>query len=236
MPHVLSYHRPTSLANALTLLRRAHPPTRLLAGGTLVNADPAAAPVDVVDLQALGLAGITIDGTTAAIGAMTTLQDIVDDTRLPDVLRELARRELPSALRTLATVGGTIAAGSWESELLAGLLVMECTVVTTAGEQPLNELLANGVAPATIITSIRVHTNGDMSVARTGRTPADTPIVAVVARRTANASTVAATGVATTPILVDPAHVGAIKPPTDFRGSGEYRNHLLRVLINRVSS
>lgn len=236
MPHVLAYHRPTALADALALLGRADPPTRVLGGGTLVNADPTAAPVDVVDLQSLGLSGIAVDGTFATIGAMTTLQDVADEARLPDVLRDLARREAPSALRTLATVGGTVAARSWESEFLAALLVLDTTVKTTSGDVTLVELLRLGLNRASIITAIRVHIDGDMTVARTGRTPADTPIVCAVARRTPNGSTVAVTGVAATPIVVDPGALDTILPPADFRGTSEYRSHLLRVLINRVGA
>ena len=59
---------------------------------------------------------------TLTLGATTTLQAVVDDQRVPTVLRELARRELPSTMRTLATVAGTVAAGGWQSELLAALL------------------------------------------------------------------------------------------------------------------
>ena len=115
MPKVVGYHRPASIEEAVSLLSQ--PSACALAGGTRVNATPFAHPVIAVDLQLLGLNTVAPAGDGALrIGATTTLQHLVDDLRVPAVLRELARREEPSTLRTLATIGGTVAAGGSESE------------------------------------------------------------------------------------------------------------------------
>lgn len=240
MPHVLAYHRPTSLEDALALLARPAATTRVLAGGTIVNADPRAAPVEVVDLQALGLESIHAADGGATIGATATLQDIADHDGLPEVLRILARRELPSAMRTLATIGGTIAMREWESPLIAALLAFEASVTVAAlasaeAEVPLAEILDRGVPIGGLIVGVQIRTGGRAAVAHTARTPADTPIVAVVARRMPDGTArIGASGVATTAILVEPQSIDRLDPPGDFRGTPGYRRHLAAVLVGRA--
>ena len=74
------------------------------------------------------------------------------------------------------------------------------------------------------------------AVARTGRTPADVPIVAAYGRRTTDGFVaMALTGVAEHPVLVDVFDPTAgLDPAGDFRGSREYRLHLARTLTARV--
>lgn len=238
MPKVVGYHRPATVEEAIGLLTQ--PNAAVLAGGTRVNATPFGNHVVAVDVQALGLNGIeAVDSGVVRIGASATLQSLVDCALLPDVLRELARREAPSTLRTLATVGGTVAAGGWESELLTGLLASNTKVElrSAGGTQTvaLDALLADcELLRATLITAITVEVDGTFAVDHTGRTPGDTAIVSAVARRSpSGALTIAASGVAATPVLVtDPA---ALTPPSDFRGSTEYRAHLASVLVARVT-
>ncbi|MEA3503270.1 MAG: FAD binding domain-containing protein, partial [Actinomycetota bacterium] len=103
---ITQYHRPLTLDEAIALTAR--PDAVIIAGGTSVNADPGRMPITAVDLQALDLAGIDTDGESVRIGATTRLQDLVDSTLVPPVLRDLARREAPSTIRNAATVGGTI--------------------------------------------------------------------------------------------------------------------------------
>lgn len=235
MAKVTAYHRPESMADALALLGDA-PRRVVLAGGTIVNADRGAEPIEVVDLQALGLSGITERDDRLAVGAMTTLQDVAGDERVPGVLRTLARRELPSTLRVSGTIGGLVASRDPESELLAGLLAYEAAVGIEAdggaATRPLGDVLEEGVG-AGIITSITLETGGVAAAARTGRTPADVGIVAAVGRRAPDGAVrLAMSGVADTPVVV--TDVDALAPPGDFRGSTAYRRHLAGVLAARV--
>lgn len=238
MPKVVGYHRPATVEEAVGLLTQ--PNTAVLAGGTRVNATPFGAQIVAVDVQALGLGGMeTVDANTLRIGAATTLQVLAESSSLPEVLRHLARREAPSTLRTLATVGGTVAAGGAESELLTGLLACGCNVElrSAAGSRsvPLADLLADcDLLRGSLITSITVSTDGRLAADHTGRTPGDIAIVSAVARRAADGTvTVAASGVASTPVIVtDPT---VLSPAGDFRGTTEYRKHLASVLIARVT-
>ena len=234
MPLVNTYHRPTDLDEALMLLARPH--TRVLAGGTVVNADRAPGDLAVVDLQALGLGGVTAEGTKLRVGATTTLDELARSEVVPSALATVARAEAPSTLRTLATVGGVIAGADRDSVLLAALLVYGTQVEIAGGDDvSLDRLLDDGLPPGAIITAISCDIDGAVSSASTGRTPADVPIVAAVARASADGPVLALTGVAERVLLVDAQHpVASIRPQDDFRGSAAYRTRLADVLSTRA--
>lgn len=237
VPKVVEYHRPSTIEEAVRLLSR--PTATVLAGGTLVNATPYTHPVIAVDIQALGLDGITeIPGARIKVGATTTLQQLADHESAPALIRTLAEREATSTLRTLATLGGTVAAGGSESELVTGLLACEAEVTLRSGDgtktMALSDLLADcDHLLSTLIVEITLATDGTMAAARTGRTPGDRAIVSAVARRRPDGVVVLAlSGIAPTPRRVESAD--AIDPIGDFRGSAEYRKHLARVHTRRV--
>lgn len=236
MPSVLAYHRPRTLDEASALL--AEPNRRAIGGGTVIvpqSREHREHGVELVDLQGLGLDTVVIDGSDVQLGAMVRLSDIADDERMPAVLRELAKRELPSALRNQATVGGTVALANPESVFLAGLLAYGATVhAHQNASTTLVQLLSDGIGQQ-VITEVSFDSRGDAAWAATGRTPKDTPIVAAIALRREDGQRVALTGVAATPVLVDPDDPTAdLDPPPDFRGSGEYRRHLAALLTRRA--
>ncbi len=240
MQAVVGYHRPKSLDEALALLNRGSPRSVILGGGTLLNAAESPEPIEMIDLQEIGLDSVRANGPSVEIGSMVRLSDLAGDETIPDILRELCLREGPNTLRNAATVGGTIAGGDHESELLAGFLVHQGQV-TLAGAGGaaqtvgLDELLAErSLLDGSIITQLQIDTDGIAAAERTGRTPADVSIVAAVARKTTAGIALALTGVASTPVLVVPAGIDDLDPPADFRGSSNYRRHLARTLSQRV--
>ena len=235
MPSVLAYHRPTSLDEAVDLLSDSN--RWALAGGTVVVPEARknkAEGVEVVDLQALGLGAVDQIGSELNLGAMVRLGDLEADDRTPALIKEAAHRELPSALRNQATVGGTIASADPDSLLIAALLVHEAKL--EVHQQPsvsLADYLAGNRQG--LIVAVAIETEGVGSMATTGRTPSDIPIVAAVARSANSGTHLALTGVAATPIAVDPeSPTAALSPPGDFRGSSEYRTHLASVLSSRA--
>jgi CO/xanthine dehydrogenase FAD-binding subunit len=242
MTEVSAYWRPATMQEALALLQRGG--TIAIGGGTKVNAAPDGRPAEIVDLQALGLGRIERLPGGIGIGAGATLQRIATDAAVPAVVREAARREEPSTLRAAATLGGCVAAGRWDSELLAALLAYAATV-TLAGPDGdrlvgLDALLADrGQLAGRIITHVAAATGGAAQAARTGRTPADRPIVAAVARQ-AGDTWLALAGVSATPVLTRAAGadldgwLDRLDPPADFRGSAEYRRALAVTLARRV--
>ena len=120
--------------------------------------------------------------------------------------------------------------------LLAGLLAFDAsvTIVRSDGTETvsLDDLLADrSLLDSGIVTSVSVDVGGDAASERTGRTPADRPIVMAVARRAADGSIrLALTGVGVAPMLVEVDALDGLEPPADFRGSTAYRRELAGIL------
>lgn len=239
MQTVIGYHRPETLDDAVRLLSSGERVP--LAGGTALAVDAGRpgrhpTPVEVVDLQALGLDRIEADGTGLRLGAMVRLQALVDHDGVPAVVGRAARAELPSALRSLATVGGSVASRRPDSVLVATLLVHDATVALADGRRlALADLLQTALGPGDLIVSVTIDGSGRGALSATGRTPADLPIVAAVARTTPGGEMrLALTGVADVPVVAAAEAIDELNPPGDFRGSPHYRRHLARVLSERV--
>jgi CO/xanthine dehydrogenase FAD-binding subunit len=237
MYQVVGYHRPASLPQALHLV--ALHDRVPIAGGVHLRHDGAGTPTEVVDLQAMGLDSVDVESSSARLGAMVRLQAVVGDHRLPAAIRDAAKAEQPSSLRTLATLGGTIATAFGDSLLLAALLAHDSVVrlVSDAeGERSvsLSTLLAEGRRPGELITDVIVETSGRSTIARTGRTPCDTPIVGVVARRSEAGMAFGLCGVAETPIRLGSDQLESLQPIDDHRATSTYRSHLVEVLTGRT--
>lgn len=248
MAKVKEYHRPTSVAAALALLGRPGVTSVALAGGTqvtpqLVDSDYAiGTEVDaVIDLQAVGLTQIERQGDRLTLGAMVRLQTLVESDDVPPLLREMAHREGPNTLRQMGTIGGLVASSNPESECLAALLLFDAEVQIQgrSGEthMTLADFWAQGRAALAggLVTAVTIATTGQTASDRVARTPADTPIVAALARRTDDGNLrLALCGVAATPCLVRPEAVADLSPASDFRGSSAYRRQMAIVLSRRV--
>ncbi len=239
MPDVKTYHRPQSVEEALRLLVQKGQAGAILAGGTGLVSRLDDDVTDIIDLQAAGLDRFDISEDRVTVGSMTRLQMIVENEAVPMVVRDAARNEGPNTLRHAATVGGALVGGDWESELCAALLAFDAKVtVQTAGELcevDLEEFVANEY-PDGIVIRVSFARDGVAAYERVARTPADSPIVAVVGRRDANGVVkLAFCGVAERPVLLTPGELETLDPPGDFRGSAVYRRTVAGVLAQRVT-
>jgi carbon-monoxide dehydrogenase medium subunit len=240
MYHVVGYHRPGSVDEAVRLLGSR--PRIVLGGGVHVQHRNGGDPAELVDLQAVGLDSIRIEGSTARIGATARLQTLVDDDRLPAVVRDTARAEHPSTLRWSATIGGTVARAAGDSMLLAALLAHDAVVRiahATRGERtiPLAGLLDGGCDSSELIVEVAISTSGRGASAGTGRTPRDIPIVGVVGRRVddgADGIRLGVCGVGLRPLVVRPDELDSLRPVDDHRATSRYRRHVVDVLAGRV--
>ena len=133
--NLLEYHWAEHIDDALLLLARLDVKTVPLAGGTYLLGLQNDSIQAVVDLRELGLAYITEDARGVHIGAMTTLQNMVDTPVLKNLaMGLLARAALASSssrlIRNCATLGGTLGAGAAsQADLLTALAVMDAEVV-----------------------------------------------------------------------------------------------------------
>src|SRR5258707_6814702 len=139
--NLLEYHWAEDIDDALLLMAHAGVKTVPLAGGTYLLGLEDESIQAVVDLRDLGLAYITEDGRGVHIGAMTTLQTMVDSPLLKELATGiLARASLASSfsrlIRDSATIGGTLAASAAsQADLLTALAVLDVEVVLRSGSK-----------------------------------------------------------------------------------------------------
>ncbi len=138
--NLVEYHWAEHIDDALELIGRLHIKTVLLAGGThLLGLDDDSIEA-VVDLRELGLSYISKDTRNDIhIGAMTSLQNIVDAPLLKDYASGLLNRTALASsssrlLRNSATLGGTLASGIVSNaDILTALSILEAQVVMRSG-------------------------------------------------------------------------------------------------------
>jgi carbon-monoxide dehydrogenase medium subunit len=190
-----SYHRPQNIEEAVTLLRRGSPKTRVLSGGSTLLASGRRDVEAVVDLQDLDLSYVRVQGATLYIGATTTLQQLIDVSELEHfssgILAETAHAVSARNLRNAATIGGTVASAGGQNPLLTTLLALDASLTVYAPKSrqiPLNGFLAYRqrlLQDGALITAIGLPVLvGPLGAAfhAVGRTPRDRPIVCAAAR------------------------------------------------------
>jgi carbon-monoxide dehydrogenase medium subunit len=265
MSRISEYRRPDTLDEVLNLLQRDQT-TAPLAGGTDLVPSQASDVQTVVDLQALGLNHLSVEGFRVRIGAMVPLQRLIESPAGGEFLAEAARLEGPITYRNAATVGGIIATGASLSQVLIALLTLDAEVHLRLPDPAIVSLdrmldkprkfLSGGLI--TGITALSADGAPGVAMARVARTPRDKPIVAVAVRVTREGDLcggvrIALAGVADRPIrayeaedrlngepfdkgLVDIAVAVVaehLNPPSDFKGSSEYRREMAAVLTRR---
>ena len=127
---ITHYHRPQTLDEALKLLSQ--PNTIPLGGGTRI-AQGTPDPVQAVDLQRLGLEPLTKHGNELRLGAMLTLQTLLDSDDCPEALQRALKLEAPLNLRNTATVAGTLVACDGRSPFVTALMAMDAAIEHTRG-------------------------------------------------------------------------------------------------------
>lgn len=243
---ITDYYRPETLTEALELLARAAVDTVPLGGGTVLN-QPAANPVAVVDLQALGLNTIEMQGKKLELGATVTLQQLLDHADIPAALKQAIRHETTYNLRQVATVAGALVAADGRSPLATALLALgaELTILpddttTDLGNfLPLRAEQARGI----LITQVSMPNNVTLAYEYVARTPADLPIVcAAVVQWPSGRTRVALGGYGRAPLLAmdGPESAGAETAAQDaYREAGDqwasaaYRSDVAATLVKR---
>ncbi len=135
------YHWAEHIDDVLLLLGRLDVKTVPLAGGTHLLGLQDDTIEAVVDLRDLGLSYISEDRQGIHIGAMTTLQSMVEAPLLKEFgMGLLARAALVSSssrlIRNSATLGGTLVVGSAsQADLLTALVALEAEVVVRSGSR-----------------------------------------------------------------------------------------------------
>ena len=173
IPGPFAYHRPKTVADAVSLLASLGEEARPLAGGhSLIPMMKLrlAAPHHLVDLRAIAeLRGVRNDGGDVVIGAMTTQHDLIADatlgSKLP-ILRETALLIADPQVRYVGTVGANVANGDPGNDMPAVMICLGATY-HVAGKRGEWRIAARefyqgayftALEPGELVTAIRIPT------------------------------------------------------------------------------
>lgn len=135
-PAPFTYHRATTVDEAISLLGEHADTGKLLAGGHSllpVMKLRLAEPEHVIDITSISeLKGISIDGDTITIGALVTHGQLASDDSIAKsvpLLREMANVVGDRQVRNRGTIGGTLAHADPAADYPAGMLALNATIV-----------------------------------------------------------------------------------------------------------
>lgn len=240
------YLKPTSVSDALRLLRRRGGRAMPLAGGTrlLSQADPHVQAV--VDLSDLGLDYVRNGAEYLEIGAMATLQTLATSPLLSSyasgLLASAAHDSATRTIRNAATLGGAIATRAPADDLLVALLALDAAAISATGAvMPLPDLLARKRWSRTMRLLVEARAplacaGWAGAICRVARLPSDGAIVNVAAVLRLESGVcqdirLAAGGVAATPIrlpIAEEALRGSHLLDQDLERAGEAQQRAVR--------
>ncbi|MEO1313254.1 MAG: xanthine dehydrogenase family protein subunit M [Pseudomonadota bacterium] len=158
IPGAFEYHRPADVAGALAVLTQHGDDARVLAGGHSLIPMMKLRMADVphlIDLQDIAeLKGITVDGGTVTIGAMTTQHELIHHEGLAQaapILREASLQIADPQVRYMGTIGGNVANGDPGNDL-PGLMQCLDATYTLVGAEGSREMAARDFYEAAYMT------------------------------------------------------------------------------------
>ncbi|WP_420134485.1 FAD binding domain-containing protein [Rhodopseudomonas sp.] len=255
-----AYHQPSQIPEAAGLLATLED-SKLVAGGmTLIPTlkQRLATPPALIDLSKLpGLSGITDDGATITVGAMTRHAEVARSAvlaaRLP-ALAMLASLIGDPAVRNRGTIGGSVANNDPAADYPAAVLGLGATVVTNMREIPADEffvgLFETALQPGEIITALRFPVPLKAGYSKFKAPASRYALVGVFVAQFAEGVRVAVTGAGPGVFRVPPMEqaltqhfdasaIAAIKIDTegltsDIHAEADYRAHLVTVMAKRA--
>lgn len=196
MPEVITYHKPATVGEALWRSRAHGERAAFLAGGTSLLTHPLTGLTSLIDLSGCGLSYVRRGADERGaprleIGAMTTLQTLVDDETIAayagGLLATAAHHTATRTVRNTATVGGSIVACGLTTDIVVALLALQAEVVTGSGRiLTLEDVLHNRfpTQKPRLYTEIHVYdifAGCASALERVARLPSDRAIVNVAA-------------------------------------------------------
>ncbi|MEO1493280.1 MAG: xanthine dehydrogenase family protein subunit M [Pseudomonadota bacterium] len=266
IPGAFEYHRPGTVAAAAGLLSELGDEARLIAGGhSLIPMMKLrlAAPEHLVDLQDIEeLRGISVDGDTVTIGAMTTQHDLINNDALANAIplvREAALQIADPQVRYVGTVGGNVANGDPGNDMPGLMQCLDASYELT-GPTGTRSVTARGFYESAYVTTradeeiltritIPVPSARGHAYEKQKRKIGDYATAAAAVLVGGGQASVAMTNLADTPVWsadagtalasgdVDgcvAAMLAAIDPGEDMKGPVEFKKHVAAVILRRA--
>jgi carbon-monoxide dehydrogenase medium subunit len=258
--YAFEYHRPTTVAEAVSLLKGASDGRFLAGGHTLLPTlkQRLAQPSDLVDLGAIAeLKGIRQEGDTVVIGAMTPHAEVAKSqvvrAAIP-ALASLADHIGDAQVRNRGTIGGSIANADPAADYPAAIVGLNATVQTNqrtiAADDFFKGMFETALQDGEIITAVRFPKPSKAGYAKFPNPASRYAIVGVMVAQTGGQTRVAVTGAAPSVFrltdaeralasnfsaaALDNLSVSADDLNSDIHASAEYRAHLVKVMAKRA--
>ena len=255
----VEYAKPSSVAQALTILSENEGARALAGGQTMINVMKAraASPDALVDLSALDdLRGIELAGDgTLSIGPMTTYTELAEsaEAKARPILGEVCARIADVQVRNRGTIGGNLCSNDPTNHLppLMVSIGAQLTIAGAAGERVVSAdefflgVYLTAVGPGELLTRITIPA-GKRDAFEAVTLGVDGTCIASAAASLNGTLRIALGCVDATPVLVQPGtadeaavreavRAADILPPADVHASSEYRMHLAEVLAVRAA-
>ena len=258
-----TYQKATSRDDAVSARAAAEDGTYLAGGMTLIPTlkQRLAQPSDLIDLAEIGdLVGITDNGSSITIGAMTTHAAVADSdvvgTKIP-ALAALAGHIGDPQVRNRGTIGGSIANNDPAADYPAGCVGLNATIVTNKREIPAEDFFTNlfetAIEEGELVTAVTFPVPDRAAYAKFPNPASRYAIVGVMVAQTGGETRAAVTGASDSGVFraadieaalgsgLDAAAAKAVKVSadglnSDIHASAEYRAHLISIMASRAAA
>jgi carbon-monoxide dehydrogenase medium subunit len=258
--YAFEYHRPTTLADAASLLGSSEDPKVVAGGQTLIPTlkQRLAQPSDLIDLGGVpDLRGIAEEAGGITVRAMTTHAEVAHSevvARVIPALSALAEGIGDRQVRNRGTIGGSICNNDPAADYPAALVALGATVRTNtreiAAEAFFTGMFETALEPGELVTAVHFPRAEQAAYAKFANPASRYAMVGVFVARTASGVRVAVTGagpavfrLATaeealsgnwSPSAIDGITVDPDGLNGDIHGSAEYRANLIKVMAKRA--
>ena len=255
-----NYHRPTSLADAQSLMAKADDGVYLAGGQTLLPTmkQRLAAPSDVIDLSGIGeLSGITVSGDVVSVGAFTRHAAVAASSQVREAipaLADLAGQIGDAQVRNRGTIGGSIANADPAADYPAAVVGLGATIHTTArsiaADEFFEDLFETALDAGEIVTRVDFPVPKRAAYAKFPNPASRYAVVGVMVAETADGVRVGVTGAGPCAFraeALESALGGGLSADalngvavdgadfnSDLHASAEYRAHLVTVMAKRA--
>jgi Aerobic-type carbon monoxide dehydrogenase, middle subunit CoxM/CutM homologs len=259
--YATSYHRASSVEEAVTL-KNQHEEGRYLSGGMTLIAtmkQRLAAPSDLIDLRHIpDLKGISLDGGNVRIGAGTPHADVAGSALLRSVcpaVCDLAGMIGDPHVRHMGTIGGSIANNDPAADYPAAMLGLGATIITDrrwiAADEFFTGLFETALEEGEMITAVTFEAPEKAGYAKFANPASRYALAGVFVAKRAEGARVAVTGAGAngvfrhggmeealasswSPDAVAASEVSPRDMLADMHASAEYRANLVRVMARRA--
>ncbi len=252
-----AYNRPTSVADAASAFAGGGEAAFIAGGHTLLPAIKSRLrmPDTLVDLSAIpGLTGVSLDGGTLWIGAMTTHATVATDAMVTRTIPGLARMALligDPQVRNRGTLGGVIANNDPAADYPAALLALDAVVETDTGSHAADDyfqgMFATALMDGEIVRRVGFKVPLAAAYAKFRHPASRYAVVGVFVARYAGGVRVAVTGAGPgvfrwaeaeavlsadfSPAAIKGLTLDGSDLNTDIHASAEFRGHLAGVML-----